>query len=740
MPQRTPYPLHGVGAPASVRPRAVPASQSLSATGDDAVRGLSPLIEGLLDAAWLVDPDSLRILSANAAAATLLGMDLQALCRADALELAATPEDVVFWESGVADQADSTDSQTFVSRADGKLVPVLRRVTRIPFGSGHAAAPGGTNETYLVVMRDRSLELRTQAELEERLSQLRATLESTTDGILVTDLTGRIVNFNPRFVALWGVPEPLLAEHDDAAVSAWMLRRVSDPVGYTRRLQSLDESMTLEGSDVLTLRCGKVLERRTLPQRNRGQPIGRVFSFRDISESLEANRRIDAMSSTDALTGLPNRRVVASRIEYALALAQREGVAFALLHLNLDRFKPVNDALGSAAGDRVLVEVARRLTDTMRQVDAVARLGADEFVMLVHQADMQRAEGAARRLTEALQAPFVIDGVNLTLTASIGIALFPGDGATPDDLLQAADAAMTELKSAGGAGYRFHHQRAGATVVALRTRVKLDHAMRHALASGRFRLHYQPQADLDSGEIVGAEALIRWRDPELGDVPPTEFIPVAERSGFIVSIGAWVLRQAVQQAALWHGRGHRLLMSINVSALQFQQPDFVDSVAQALAEVGLDPQWLELEMTESILIQDAQEALHRLQALARLGVKLAIDDFGTGYSSLAYLKRFPIGRLKIDRSFIQGLPADEVDVGIVKAIINLGNALHLEMVAEGVETEAQRLFLRNIGIRQYQGSLCSPAVDALSFDALLDRGLAFAQDLPDEGGWIGGGS
>jgi diguanylate cyclase (GGDEF)-like protein len=446
------------------------------------------------------------------------------------------------------------------------------------------------------------------------------------------------------------------------------------------------------------------------------------------------------MSSTDALTGLPNRRVVASRIEYALALAQREGVAFALLHLNLDRFKPVNDALGSAAGDRVLVEVARRLTDTMRQVDAVARLGADEFVMLVHQADMQRAEGAARRLTEALQAPFVIDGVNLTLTASIGIALFPGDGATPDDLLQAADAAMTELKSAGGAGYRFHHQRAGATVVALRTRVKLDHAMRHALASGRFRLHYQPQADLDSGEIVGAEALIRWRDPELGDVPPTEFIPVAERSGFIVSIGAWVLRQAVQQAALWHGRGHRLLMSINVSALQFQQPDFVDSVAQALAEVGLDPQWLELEMTESILIQDAQEALHRLQALARLGVKLAIDDFGTGYSSLAYLKRFPIGRLKIDRSFIQGLPADEVDVGIVKAIINLGNALHLEMVAEGVETEAQRLFLRNIGIRQYQGSLCSPAVDALSFDALLDRGLAFAQDLPDEGGWIGGGS
>eukprot|EP01035_Chromulina_nebulosa_P069277 gene69277-biopygen9787 len=306
---------------------------------------------------------------------------------------------------------------------------------------------------------------------------------------------------------------------------------------------------------------------------------------------------------------------------------------------------------------------------------------------------MQRAEGAARRVIESLQPPFVIDGVNLTVTASVGIALFPGDGSTPEELLQAADAAMSDLKAAGGAGYRLHHQRAGATVVPLRTRAKLDQAMRQALASGRFRLHYQPQVDLKSGEIVGAEALIRWRDPELGDVPPVEFIPVAERSGFIVSIGSWVLRQAVQQAALWREQGRQLLMSINVSALQFQQADFVDSVARALAEVGLAPQWLELELTESILIQDAQEALHRLQALSELGVKLAIDDFGTGYSSLAYLKRFPIGRLKIDRSFIQGLPGDEVDVGIVNAIVNLGKALHLDMVAEGVETEAQRLFM-----------------------------------------------
>jgi EAL domain-containing protein (putative c-di-GMP-specific phosphodiesterase class I) len=227
-------------------------------------------------------------------------------------------------------------------------------------------------------------------------------------------------------------------------------------------------------------------------------------------------------------------------------------------------------------------------------------------------------------------------------------------------------------------------------------------------------------------DILGAEALIRWRDPELGDVSPTEFIPVAERSGFIIAIGSWVLHQAVQQAAIWRGQGRQLLMSINVSALQFQQADFVDSVARVLAEVGLEPQWLELELTESILVQDAQEALHRLQALAELGVKLAIDDFGTGYSSLAYLKRFPIGRLKIDRSFIQGLPGDESDAGIVRAIVNMARALRLELIAEGVETEAQRQFMMQVGCEQYQGFLASPAVDVVSFEAMLGQHRAAA--------------
>ena len=736
-----PYVVQGAGAgspptkPRVVAARVAPAGSTVDRGGAPA-GDMSQLIDGLLDAAWLVEPQSLRVLAANALAAALLGIDVLALCHTDALALAATPEDVAFWEAARSGAMDTADVQTVLARADGTLTPVLRRVTRINPG----ALADSRHGVYLVVMRDRSPELRAQAELEERLSELRATLDSTTDGIVVLDLNGRIVNFNPRFAALWELPEPLLTERDDAAVAAWMLRRVADPVTYSKRLQGLSESPSLEGSDVLTLRSGKVFERRTLPQRNRGQTIGRVYAFRDITESQAAQRPAQPVPSNDALTGLPSRQVVADRIDYALALAQREGIAFALLHLNLDRFKPINDALGAAAGDRLLIEVAERLTATTRQVDTVCRLGDDEYLMVLHQADMQRAEGAARRVIDALKPTFAVDGMNLTVTASIGIALYPGDGSTTEELSRAADAAMADMKAAGGAGYRLHHQRIGATVVTLRTRMKLDQAMRQALASGRFRLHYQPQVDLKSGEIVGAEALIRWRDPELGDVPPTEFIPVAERSGFIVAIGAWVLQQAVQQAAIWRQQGRQFLMSINVSALQYQQADFVDSVARALAEVGLAPEGLELELTESILIQDAQEALLRLQALSGLGVKLAIDDFGTGYSSLAYLKRFPIDRLKIDRSFIQGLPDDEVDVGIVNAIVNLGKALHLEMVAEGVETEAQRLFMLTAGCSQYQGGLCSPALDALSFQALLDRAPNFEQDLPDTEDWIERGS
>ncbi|MGE4052808.1 MAG: putative bifunctional diguanylate cyclase/phosphodiesterase, partial [Piscinibacter sp.] len=560
---------------------------------------------------------------------------------------------------------------------------------------------------------------RTERELELAAAELSATLESTADGILVTDLAGRIRRCNRRFAELWALPDDLLLERDDAAIADWMRRSVADPAAYGRRLDEIAEATLLQASDELHLHGGRVLERIVMPQCSRGRPIGRVFSFRDITERIAASRRIETLSHTDALTGLPNRSLLAERVGRALALAAREGEPFALLLLDIDHFKHINDTLGHAFGDRVLVEIGERLTGSVRQIDTVARLGGDEFVLLAQRSDADGAEATARRVMEALQRPFTLDGLNFTVTASVGIALYPADGASLDELLRHADAAMREVKGAGRAAWRFHKRRQDAGEAELRTRMQLDHAMRQALARDRFRLHYQPQVAVGSGAIIGAEALIRWRDPELGEVSPGRFIPVAEESGFIVAIGDWVLREAVAQAARWHLQGRPMRMSVNVSALQFRQPGFVDGVARVLRDNGLPGHLLELELTESILIQDVEDTLSRVHALAALGVMLAIDDFGTGYSSLGYLKRLPIGRLKIDRSFITDLPGDTSGASIVDAIVNLGRALGLQVIAEGVETEAQRRFLGRCGCHEFQGWLFAPALAPEEFEALL---------------------
>jgi EAL domain-containing protein (putative c-di-GMP-specific phosphodiesterase class I) len=318
----------------------------------------------------------------------------------------------------------------------------------------------------------------------------------------------------------------------------------------------------------------------------------------------------------------------------------------------------------------------------------------------------------------AVGRPFTLEGSQFTVTCSVGLALFPRDAAAPDELMRHAETAMQRAKEGGRSGYRFHKMQ---KKVDLRLRMRLDHSMRQALAGDGFRLHFQPQVDLSNGRVVGAEALLRWRDADLGEIPPSDFIPVAEESGFIVLIGEWVLARAVQQAAAWHARGLQLPVAINVSALQFRQHSFVERVGAALAEAGLPPQLLELELTESILVHDADEALHRLQSLAQIGVRMAIDDFGTGYSSLAYLKRFPLQRLKIDRRFVQGLPRDDSDAGIVRAIIQMARALRLTVIAEGVETEAQREFLAKAGCDMFQGFLKAPALDTVSFERQVLR-------------------
>ncbi len=680
----------------------------------------SALVDSLPDATWLVDASTRRVVADNAAARELLGRGQRSLVGEPADTLIATPEDMAYWDEAAHGGAGSLCSDATLCAADGRIVHITRSIRPL------RAAADAPARHYAVVASDRSAWRHAEDQREQVVAELQATLESTADGILVTDLSGCIRAFNRRFAAVWGIPEDLLRARDEQAVHDWMHRSVLDGTAYQRRLQAIQEATLLSSTDRLTLRSGRVLERVTRPLWCRDQAMGRVYSFRDLSEQLAAQHRIEELSLTDALTGLPNRRHLAEHVVRASRRSRSEGGSFALLLIDLDRFRQINDSLGHETGDRVLIDVAQRIRACMRADDLLARTGGDQFALLVDGADSAAAERSARRVLDAVAAPYNLAGSQFTLTCSIGGALCPDNGQTADELVRHAEAAVLAVKDGGRANYRVHKGRRGRD---RRGDIQLDHAMRQALASGRFRLHYQPQVELRNGRLVGAEALIRWCDPALGEVAPSRFIPVAEDSGFIVALGDWVLGQAVRQGAQWQQQGLALPIAINVSALQFQQPHFVDRVAEVLEAASLPPQYLELELTESILVRDADEALQRLQALARIGVRLSIDDFGTGYSSLAYLKRFPIDKLKIDRSFVKGLPDDDSDGAIVVAILQMAGALGMKVIAEGVETEGQRRFLFDSGCHEFQGFLCAPPLDRLSFEKRLRQALAQA-DAP----------
>lgn len=687
---------------------------------------IGALLEGLPEPAWLVDGDSLTVSVINRAALRLLGLKPEKALGQPPAQLCGSLEDEAFWDGASRDPFARIRSDTVLTHSDGQPRWVSRSISPIH-------TPEGARY-WLVLLHDQTRRRRAEAERETLLAELRATLESTADGILVVDLAGRVRSFNRRFAKLWGLPGGLLHEPGDAGLWLSLQRVMRDGEQYRLRIEALLDAPLMRSSDVLRLADGRVLEQVSLPQMSRGEPIGRVFSFRDLSEKLAAHQRIEELGRSDALTGAPNRRALADRIVQQMAA---EGTvdpspAFALLHLDLDRFKQINDTLGHSYGDRVLREVVERLRDVVRPNDTLARLGGDEFAMLIDGAQLLEAEAAARRVQQVLAQPFSFDTLSFTVTASCGIALYPGDGSTPDELMASAERAMHWVKEGGRAGFRFHVPR---KEVDLLSRMRLDHDMRQALAEGRFRLHYQPQVELGSDRVIGAEALIRWRDPQRGDISPADFIPLAEESGFVIAIGDWVLREAVAQAAHWLSRGLRMPVAVNVSALQFQQAHFVETVAQALHESMLPASMLELELTEGVLLGDADEALRRMRALASLGVTLSIDDFGTGYSSLAYLKRFPIQRLKIDRSFVQGLPGDASDVGIANAIVQMGRALGLQVIAEGVETEAQRDFLAQAGCHEFQGYLFAKPLRPDEFEQRV-RPRRHLVDAPVSG-WLG---
>jgi diguanylate cyclase (GGDEF)-like protein/PAS domain S-box-containing protein len=440
-----------------------------------------------------------------------------------------------------------------------------------------------------------------------------------------------------------------------------------------------------------------------------GKPVFEDGVFRgyrgtgsDITERRRTEQRIEFLAYHDPLTGLPNRVLLEDRLEQAIAQAERNHSSVALVFLDLDNFKKINDSLGHATGDALLKEVSLRLKLCVRDTDTISRQGGDEFVLILR--ELQGAESCLPVLTkimETLQEPCVCEGNELSTSASLGVALYPQDGPDFDILRKKADMAMYRAKEAGRNTYRFFDEAMDEEAV---EHLLMRSGLRRAVERGEFVLHYQPQVDIPSGRVVGVEALLRWEHPEFGLVYPERFIPVAEDSGLIVPIGAWVIQEACRQAMAWAAAGlPELVMAVNLSAVQFRRGSIEDTVAQALADSGLAAARLELELTESILIQDVEQVMATVQRLKQLGVQLAIDDFGTGYSSLSYLKRFDIDKLKIDRSFVRDLGSDPDDAAIVRAIIQMAHSLGLRAIAEGVESPDLLQLLRDFGCDEAQG-------------------------------------
>ncbi|RZI44451.1 EAL domain-containing protein [Herbaspirillum sp. HC18] len=422
----------------------------------------------------------------------------------------------------------------------------------------------------------------------------------------------------------------------------------------------------------------------------------------EITERKVYEAKIRHQATHDALTGLPNRNLLADRLQQAILHAQRDSGIAAVVFIDLDHFKFINDSLGHQAGDELLKIVAARLKSCLRAADTVARQGGDEFVIVLgNQRNMETVTDTIRRLIEAVAEPWPVNGIDLQVTCSVGISVYPADGQDAETLLRNADSAMYKAKELGRNSFEYFTAEMNMHAT---ERLDMLNRLRHAIANDELLLQYQPKADLATGSMVGAEALIRWRSPTRGMVPPAAFIPLAEESGLIIAIGEWVLRTACAQNVAWQREGYPPIpISVNLSPRQLVRGDIVDLVAGVLRESGLAPRYLELEITETVVMRDVDKSLVTLKKLKELGVKISIDDFGTGYSSLNYLKRFPVDTLKIDRSFVRDVAVDQDDAAIVKAVISLAHILNLRVVAEGVEDDEQRRFLLENGCDEVQG-------------------------------------
>lgn len=670
------------------------------------------------------------------------------------------------------------------------------------------------------------------SELEKTLSLVRATLECTADGIMMVNGKGDIVDWNQKFVDMWRIPTHLMEAGPESLSFEYILDQLTEPEKIIADVEFLYKNPEWQGElPELIFKDGRIFERYTQPQKIGDEIVGRVYSFRDVTQKRladdelkireraieasshgvviiditkekqiiyvnrsfekitgfsndeilgqdfssiyagnmdEANqKRIDLaireereenvevelirysgkpfwcelgiapvrnalntvkhfifivndiserkemeeqllMQAThDSLTDLPNRVLLRDRVEQAILQASKSKTKVAFMFLDLDRFKMINDTLGHGMGDKLLQAVANKLILATNDYDTVARFGGDEFVILLPElGHYNDAEKIAQEILTLIEKPIKIDQHHLKITGSLGISFFPRDGKDYESLMKNADLSMYHAKDSGRNTYRVFENEMNRRVI---NHAQIDNALRLALKKNEFYLLYQPLIDLNKRRVIGTEALIRWCTPMLGHVSPMDFIPIAEENGLIIDIGAWVLEEACKQAVIWHKKGYKdLSIAVNISGKQLHQSKLPEYVRAVLKKTGLKPQYLELELTESLLVENIDNAVNLMYELKNIGVKLAIDDFGTGYSSLSYLQKFPVDKLKIDKMFIQEMASDKNDAAIVKAIINLAHSLKLEVLAEGVETEYQKNFIITNGCDYAQGYLFNP--------------------------------
>ena len=535
-----------------------------------------------------------------------------------------------------------------------------------------------------------------EAEVSQAVSLLTATLDATADGILVVNMDGGITSFNRRFVEMWRIPADILERRDDDEALGFVVSQLAHPEAFLQKVRDLYAEPDADSEDAIDFIDGRIFERFSTPQRVAGQVVGRVWSFRDVTQRKRTGGRAGSSGFPRLVDRAGQPGPLPDRVGHALLRADRDASTLAVVFLDLDNFKTVNDSLGHTAGDELLKSVASRLRSCLRVSDTAARLGGDEFAVLIEECQPGEAEELAERILDALRLPSRLVGQEVFVSASIGIAL-TRRGATTDQLLRNADLAMYRAKRDGK--NRFEIYQATMHQAAIE-RLQLEADLRRGLSGQQLVLLYQPIVELATGRVKGTEALVRWEHPTRGLLTPDVFIGLAEETGLICDLGAQVLHQACRQTKAWQTDNpsfDALSVSVNVSPRQLVDDELIDQVRSALDASGLSPESLVLELTETAIMSDTNATIAKLHQLKALGVRLAIDDFGTGYSSLSYLHRFPIDMVKIDRTFVGNIDAPGDEASLVRAIVNLAQSLRLKAVAEGVETDVQAFALNSFG-------------------------------------------